>query len=99
MFAPQEVTKVSLLYRASEHGWHPADFHKYCDDKGPTLSLVRCKYGYLAAGFTSKSWTTYGKDVEDSSAIVFALTNDLLALKPNNPKMAVYHSSVGGPYF
>ena len=95
-----EVKKLSLLFRASENGWDVVDFHKYCDGKGPTLSLLRCKDAYLAAGFTSKSWqSTDGTNVEDSSAMVFALTNDLQVFKPNNPKNAVWHHSRCGPYW
>ena len=26
----KEPSKVSLLYRASQHGWDIKDFHKYC---------------------------------------------------------------------
>lgn len=53
----KEVKNLSLLYRASEHGWRSADFHKYCDGKGPTLSLLRCKDAYLATGFISRGAT------------------------------------------
>jgi len=96
-----EVKKVSLLFRASENGWDARDFHKYCDGKGPTLSLLRCEDAYLAAGFTSKSWQSpfLPTDVEDSSAMVFALTNDLQVFKPNNPKKAVWHRSDIGPWW
>lgn len=74
----KEVTQVKLLYRASLNGWKSEDFHRFCDLKGPTLSLYRSSKNYLAGGFTSKSWTSPSKEkeVEDSSAMVFALTND-----------------------
>ena len=31
----------SLLYRASTDGYTPADFHRWCDNKGRTLVLDR----------------------------------------------------------
>jgi len=74
------VTKVRKIFTASKDGWCGADFHKICDNMGPTLSLFRSTENYLSAGFASKSWdgtSTTGLDVEDASAMVFALTNNL----------------------
>ena len=48
----RKVQKVYLLYRASRDGWQPSDFHSHCDNKGPTLTLIRSSRGFLAAGFT-----------------------------------------------
>ena len=44
-----------LLYRASVDGKTPFDFHRCCDDKGPTLVVIRIG-PYIFGGFTSKSW-------------------------------------------
>ena len=45
----------SLLFRASDDGKTPADFHRCCDNKGPTVVLI--KHGELIlGGYTSKSW-------------------------------------------
>ena len=115
----KEVTKVQRIFRASEDGWDPKDFHRHCDRKGPTLCLIRSdptNYSddseatvsqiqsdkrYLAAGFTSKPWTSDedGVNVEDASAMLFALTKELQVFKPGNPKEAVYHYSQMGPHF
>lgn len=32
-----------LCYRATEHGWASGDFHSHCDNKKPTLTIVRVK--------------------------------------------------------
>ena len=45
----------SLLYRASTDGNTPADFHRCCDNKGPTLLLIKSGE-YIFGGYTSKSW-------------------------------------------
>ena len=97
----QEIKHVRLLFRASLNGWKPKHFHRYCDDKGPTLCLFRSIEDYLSAGFTSRSWRSIfgGTDVEDSSAMVFALTNELQVFKTNNSKKAVCHNSDCGPIF
>lgn len=45
-----------LLYRASLHGFSSASFHRRCDRKGPTLTIIKSKRGYLFGGFASISW-------------------------------------------
>ena len=99
----REVSKVIRIFRASEDGWNAADFHRECDNKGPTLSLIRSSVSYLAAGFTSKSWTSVAGHVEDESAMVFALTHEPQSepqmFKTNYSEQAVWHNQHRGPYF
>ena len=45
----------SLLYRASVDGATPTDFHRCCDNKGPTLVVIKSGE-YICGGYTSKSW-------------------------------------------
>jgi len=87
----REFTKVIRIFKASIDGWDSRSFHRHCNGKGPTLCLIRTDDNYLAAGFTSVSWSSKSKHVEDSSAMVFALTNELQAFKMNNPIYAVCH--------
>jgi hypothetical protein len=44
---------TALLFRGSEHGWRPKDFHSRCDNKGPTISLFKIKDGDCIGGFTN----------------------------------------------
>jgi len=46
----------SLLYRGSQHGWTAADFHRLCDDQGPTLVLLKNTAGKRFGGFTTENW-------------------------------------------
>ena len=48
----------SLLYRASTDGNTPVDFHRCCDNKGPTLVLIKSGE-YIFGGYTSQSWESY----------------------------------------
>ena len=50
------VTLLTLLYRASRDGWDSSDFHAKCDNKGETLTLVKCTDGYVFGGYASVSW-------------------------------------------
>ena len=45
----------SVLYRASTDGDTPDDFHRCCDNKGPTLVLIKSGE-YIFGGYTSQSW-------------------------------------------
>jgi hypothetical protein len=94
---PEDATGLELLYRGSDHGWDPRNFHSRCDGKGRTVSIFESAVGYLAAGYTSLPWASEGGDKEDSSAFLCALTNKMQLFKPGNPKKAVYHASCYGP--
>ena len=53
---PTSVMK--LLYRGSKDGWAAADFHRLCDNQGPTVTLVKSSAGRISGGFTTVSWTS-----------------------------------------
>ena len=44
-----------LLYRASRNGWAASNFHAYCDNKGPTVTVVKSG-NYIFGGYTDTSW-------------------------------------------
>ena len=44
-----------LCYRASDDGWKGEDFHRKCDDVGPTVTLVECGTNVFG-GHTDQSW-------------------------------------------
>ncbi len=46
-----------LLYRASEHGYTAKSFHECCDNKRPTLVVIKSSGGWIFGGFTTQSWT------------------------------------------
>ena len=45
-----------LIYRASEHGYTASSFHECCNDKGPTLVVIKSSEGWIFGGYTTKSW-------------------------------------------
>ena len=51
--------KWKLINRASEHGYTAQSFHEYCDDKGPTLIVIKSSGGWIFGGFTTKSWSGF----------------------------------------
>ena len=49
--------KWRLLYRASEHGYTAKSFHEYCNNKGPTLIMIKSDGGWIFGGYTTQSWS------------------------------------------
>jgi TLD len=63
----------NLIYDASTHGWDASDFHNYCDDKGPTLTLLETVENFIFGGFSVQSWNQrYGYN-PDSKAFIFSV--------------------------
>ena len=69
--------KTKLLYRGTRDGFIPALFHKMCDQKGPTVTLVRSSLGYTFGGYASINWVTPREEimVMDKNSFVFSITH------------------------
>ena len=51
------VGEWRLLFRASRDGFASSVFHSKCDNKGPTITVVKSG-GNIFGGFTENSWTS-----------------------------------------
>ena len=52
----------ALVYRASRNGWAAANFHSFCDNKGPTVTVVKSG-NYIFGGYTDESWESNGRTI------------------------------------
>ena len=52
---PNKNIDSKLLYRVSRDGEGPEIFHKYCDNKGPTIMFAKINNGYRFGGFSGIS--------------------------------------------
>ena len=52
--------KWKLIYRASEHDYTSESFHRHCDDRGPTLVVIKSSGGWIFGGYTTQSWSGIG---------------------------------------
>ena len=95
---PHINIKTELLYRVSRDGDEPKIFHKYCDNKGPTILFAKLNNGYRFGGYSGISWTSEGKCAKDKDAFLFSLNNKLKIMN-NNSNETVYHGSNCGPIF
>ena len=50
-----ETVSGNLLYRASRDGWGASNFHSCCDNKGPTLTVIKSG-NYIFGGYTEHEW-------------------------------------------
>jgi BTB/POZ domain-containing protein KCTD9 len=48
--------KLNLIYKAKRDGFTPGDFHSRCDNKGPTICVIKSEHGKTFGGFTNLSW-------------------------------------------
>jgi hypothetical protein len=99
--------KWRLIYRASRDGYYSKDFHKHCDKKGETVTLIKGQKGTLFGGYTPIPWTSDRGWHFDARTFLFSLRN----LAGNKPlKMphiseqqlqysSTYHEISYGPCF
>jgi hypothetical protein len=94
------VNKFNLIYRGSRDGFKSSDFHKYCDDKGATLIIIKSETGEIFGGYTDISWTSYkirskGDELKagKGNSFLFSLRQDFnfTQLKCKNKKSEVSH--------
>ena len=71
--------KWNLCYRASRDGWSAQDFHRQCDNKGPTVVLVKAN-DYIFGGYTDQNWNSgmYGNLISFLSVSLVMLGMGLL---------------------
>lgn len=95
-----KTPKLSVLYNMDRDGFTAASFHKNCDGKGATLTVVLTEGGKLLGGFTSKPWRSERQWVpeSDSMAFLFSITHKEVyeQIKPDD---SIYHYIDEGPTF
>ena len=94
---PSKSLKFELIFIASINGDKASDFHKYCDGKGPTVTIVKGKNGHIFGGYVTVPFSSDHQSHFDDKAFLFSLTN-----KKQFPikikEQAVCHYLHWGPY-
>ena len=90
--------KYKKLYRAREDGDKASDFHKLCDQKGPTLTIGKTRKGYIFGGFTMMPWSSNGNYATDVNAFVFSL-NQKKYFRTQDATNSIACQSQYGPKF
>ena len=69
---------IELIFKMSKNGYKSEDFHKMCDNKGPSLSLVKTTKNKLFGGFTPLSWNSQDGYLFDPSNQTFIFSLNLM---------------------
>ncbi|MDR3737508.1 MAG: TLD domain-containing protein [Terracidiphilus sp.] len=69
------MQRLSLLYRGQLDGMSPGAFHRACDGRGPTLTLIRAGNGSTFGGYASVSWSSRNTFVACADAFLFSVVN------------------------
>eukprot|EP00347_Sterkiella_histriomuscorum_P000167 403376920 len=93
--------RTKLLFRASRDGFLPDIFHHLCDNKGPTVTLVRSHTGNTFGGYTSQSWTCPKNQhsIMDKNAFIFSITHRSMHKIAQNLGYSVTHDREYLPVF
>lgn len=100
----EKIQKIQLIFKASDHNFEPDKFHKCCDNKSPTLTIVQSEYGNIFGGFTMIPWTSSGGWYKDPNAFIFLIRSNMPSLTcptlfPVKQNVAVSSVPKSGPLF
>ena len=45
--------QLQSIFKGSDHNFRAAAFHQYCDNKGPTLSVIKSDSNRIFGGYTA----------------------------------------------
>ena len=98
--------KFELIFKMSENGIQSEDFHKICDNQGPTLTLIKTTNNKIFGGFTPLSWKNKGFWIRDLNNQTFIFSLDLKkkykSINENSNGIFcydIYGPNFGGCYF
>ena len=93
--------EFKLIYRGSRDGWDAKDFHKNCDNKGSTVTIIHTNTNNIFGGYTSIPWNNKFGDHFSDDTFLFLIRSsknyksDIFSLikKPNyQVKYTVRHN-------
>ena len=96
---PNNERKVKLLYKATLEENTRDDFHRKCDNKGATVTLIETTKGRRFGGYTSLSWSSNEGWKDDKEAFLFSLDNDKKYDVIQDAKYKVYSGKGYGQWF
>ena len=88
-----------LLYRLSRDGNNYEIFHKNCDNKGPTLILIKIKEELIIGGFTLLNWDSKSKWKKDDDTFIFSLSQNKKYIKKEKNSNSIFCLDNYGPMF
>ncbi|CAG8647438.1 11771_t:CDS:2, partial [Paraglomus brasilianum] len=92
---------LKLLYQGSHDGYKPTAFHKCCDNRGPTITVIRTKENEIIGGYNPISWDkTLERFTHTPYSFLFAVKSSGNVVSfCQKPATAVRHGPNYGPTF
>lgn len=95
------------LYRASRDGFEAATFHTRCNNRGPTVTVVKSAQGHVFGGYSDVSWDSSGQFRHSQTAFLFKLAQQdqvnvsrhNLVRSRSHHQYAIYCAGERGPTF
>ena len=94
-----ECKNLKLLYRLMRDGSEPSDFHRLCDNKGPTLTIFKSDNNRKFGGYLSKNWESQGEWKKDDNIFLFSVDLRKKYKIKNNISSSYYCLNKIGPCF
>jgi len=92
-----------VCYKGSRDGFEAGSFHKCCDNKGKSITVIQSSNGNIFGGYNPDSWTMNGGYSTDVSSFLFTLVNKEgwcpWKISKQAGKNGAYSSSSYGPTF
>ena len=93
-------SSLNLLYRGTRDGFTANNFHQVCDNKGPTLVIVKSNHGKVFGGFTDVAWDSTETYKNTKNAFLFSVDRKKkYDIKPGSENSATYSYTSYGPTF
>jgi hypothetical protein len=103
---PVKEVKLTLLFRASEHEFLASEFHRLCDRKGPTITLVKAANGRVVAAYNGVGWGHQPLSTPNPQGFLASIVDDPEAIGgyshqkyADNDGAYVFSSRFWGPHF
>ena len=97
---PNKNITFSLLYRMTRDGSNIKDFHRNCDNKGPTLILIETNKNYKFGGYTPINWDTPSNYTEKTDEFTFLFSlNKIKKYTKKDEGRSISQSGIYGPIF
>jgi hypothetical protein len=101
-FMINKIKNWKLLYKATTNGWNVTNFHKLCDNKGPTITIAILQDGRFIGAYSPISWGEVDNQyINNANTFLFdndkKYTTSESIWGPNN--YAIYQSKNYGPTF
>ena len=94
-----------LIYRGTRDGFDASSFHRLCDYKGPTVTLIKSVGDCVFGGYSYVSWDSSSGYTESPNAFLFVFVSTGLGTTPfrgsifQNSGHAIFAHSGYGPTF